>query len=234
MTLVSAIVVAGGTGVRMNSHIPKQYLPLGNMPILAHTLNAIARCPLIEKMYVVVPEADFEYCEKNILSFMDRRVFVRWVPGGRTRQESVFHGLTAMDDKRGIVLIHDGVRPFVTQAQILQCITEAQTHGACILGIPLQDTVKACDVENNISYTIARANLWRAQTPQAFYLEWLYEAHEHAVSQGIEATDDAYLLEVLGKRIKIIRGSVRNIKITTPEDLALAEALLRVPEQPIL
>jgi 2-C-methyl-D-erythritol 4-phosphate cytidylyltransferase len=232
--MVSAIIVAGGMGIRMNSDIRKQYLNLGGMPILSRTILTIDHCTSIEKIYLVVPNQDLSFCENSILSPINCRSRVCLVSGGKTRQESVYNGLSAVTEKNGIILIHDGVRPFVTVSLIDRCIKEAEAHGACILGIPLKDTLKSCDRQGVIINTIARGQLWLAQTPQAFQFHLINKAHEHAVSKGIQSTDDASLLEVMGQSVKVINGSMHNIKITTPEDLLMAQALLSLPEYQII
>ncbi|MCU0599031.1 MAG: 2-C-methyl-D-erythritol 4-phosphate cytidylyltransferase [Desulfobacterales bacterium] len=232
--MASAIVAAGGKGIRMSSDVRKQYLNIGGMPILSRTILAVDRCPAVEKIYLVVPGHDLEFCERFVLAPIHCRSQIRLVPGGRTRQESVYNGLSAADNKTGVVLIHDGVRPFVTKDLIGRCLQEAEIGGACILGIPLKDTLKSCDGQGNITGTIERGALWQAQTPQAFQFHLIYKAHEHALSNGIQATDDASLLESMGQPVKVITGSTHNIKITTPEDLVLARALLSLPEYQII
>jgi 2-C-methyl-D-erythritol 4-phosphate cytidylyltransferase len=232
--MVSAIIVAGGMGVRMKSDIRKQYLNLGGLPILSRSMIAIDHYTSVVKIYLVVPEQDLDFCENNIVPLIHCRSDVCLVSGGRTRQESVYKGLSAVSEKNGIVLIHDGVRPFVTVEQIDRCVKEAQKNGACILGIPLKDTLKSCDPQGNITNTIARGSLWLAQTPQAFQFHLIYEAYKHAASKGIQATDDASLLEAMDRPVKVVNGSPHNIKITTPEDFLMAQALLSLPEYQII
>jgi 2-C-methyl-D-erythritol 4-phosphate cytidylyltransferase len=232
--MVSAIIVAGGMGVRMNSNIRKQYLSLGGVPILSRTIRAIDHCAAVKTIYLVVPGQDIEFCKCSVLAPIQCQSQVCLVPGGNTRQESVYNGLTAIAEENGIVIIHDGVRPFVTVDQIARCIKEAQAYGACILGIPLKDTLKSCDLKGNITNTIARGTLWLAQTPQAFQFHLIYKAYVSAVSKGIQATDDASLLEIMGHPVKVITGSTHNVKITTPEDLSIAQALLSIPEYQII
>jgi 2-C-methyl-D-erythritol 4-phosphate cytidylyltransferase len=153
---------------------------------------------------------------------------VNLVGGGAERQDSVFIGLKAIKSDDGIVLIHDGVRPFVRQEHIVACIKGGAAHGACILGIPAFDTVKKVNSTNEITQTLKRDALWLAQTPQAFQLKLIKKAHEAAKQEGFIGTDDASLVERLGEVVKIIPGSRRNIKITNQEDLKLAHALLRI------
>jgi 2-C-methyl-D-erythritol 4-phosphate cytidylyltransferase len=232
--MVSAIIAAGGKGVRMRAGIRKQYLDLGGVPILVRTLLNMDRCAFVKKIYLVVPERDHEYCHHSILAAIHCRCPIQMVPGGRTRQESVYNGLSAVSEKTGLVLIHDGVRPFVSMELMRRCVEEAQTCGACIPGIPLKDTLKSCDRQGYIHATIPRESLWLAQTPQVFQFHLIREAHEHARSKGIESTDDASLLEMTGRPVKVIEGSPHNIKITTPEDFLFAQALLSLPEYQII
>jgi 2-C-methyl-D-erythritol 4-phosphate cytidylyltransferase len=150
------------------------------------------------------------------------------VIGGARRQDSVYNSLKTIETDDGVVLIHDGVRPFVNPEHLVACIKGAQKHGACILGIPTFDTVKHVDSKNEIIRTQKRDTLWLAQTPQAFQLKLIKEAHDIAKHEGFMGTDDASLVERLGKVVKIISGSRSNIKITSQEDLKLAQALLQI------
>lgn len=228
MSLVSAIIVAGGSGHRMRSETRKQYLKLGGLPILSRTIAAIDNCSIISRIFLVIPAEDFSFCKEDILKGSQFRSDIHLVSGGKTRQESVYNGLAAIPDPDGVVLIHDGVRPFVTIDQINQCIRGAQRNGACILGIPVNDTIKQCDDLGNITKTVDRDSLWFAQTPQAFRFHLIKRAHDLAHKNKIKGTDDASLLEFIGERVSIIRGSIFNIKITTPEDLSMAEAFMNL------
>ena len=224
----SAVIVAGGNGIRMQADIRKQYLILGKLPILCHTLAVFAASPLIHHIYLVVPETDFNFCEKEVIPAVGcHHPPVHLVAGGGNRQESVYHGLSAVGDADGIVVIHDGVRPFVTPQEIEDCLRGAENDGACILGIPAVDTLKKVDEESFISQTLARQHIWRAQTPQAFQYQLIKKAHDRAISKGVIGTDDASLVERMGFRVRMIPGSPCNIKITTPEDLMMAQGILR-------
>ena len=226
--MVSAIIVAGGKGVRMSGPVRKQYRSLGTRPILGHTLLPFDRCDEVEKIFLVVPEGDFDFCHKNILSLLGLQDSVTLVPGGAERQDSVHNGLLAIGgkEKNGIVLIHDGVRPFIRHEQIMACISGAKEFGACILGIPAYDTLKRADKSGNIDKTLERGAIWLAQTPQAFQYELIMDAYKTAKDEGYVGTDDASLVERIGKKVKIINGSRLNIKITTPEDIQLAELIM--------
>ena len=226
--MVYAIIVAAGKGVRMDNTMRKQYIALGRIPILSRTLGVFDRCDLIDQIIMAVPEDDIDYCRNEIIPAADMNNEAILVVGGERRQDSVYNGLKAIKANDGIVLIHDGVRPFVNAEHLVACIKGAQKHGACILGIPAFDTVKQVNAENEIIETRKRDNLWLAQTPQAFQFKLIKKAHEIAKQEGFTGTDDASLLERLGEVVKIIPGSRSNIKITNQEDLKLAQALLQI------
>ncbi|MBW1758978.1 MAG: 2-C-methyl-D-erythritol 4-phosphate cytidylyltransferase [Deltaproteobacteria bacterium] len=229
--MVSAIIVAGGKGTRMKGSVCKQYLLLGDRPLLSHTLAAFDACRFIDKIFLVIPEEDFEFCRKNIIFPVAWQKKLTLVSGGIERQDSVNNGLLAVGDTvesstDSIAVIHDGVRPFVRSDQIEACIDGARQFGACILGIPAFDTLKKVNDAGFIKETIKRDAVWLAQTPQAFQYSLIKTAHENAKQNGYSGTDDASLVEYLGKNVKVIAGGRCNIKITTREDLLLAKAIL--------
>ena len=225
--MVSGIIVAAGKGIRMNRSVPKQYLPLAGHPVLCHTLRAMDACPLIEHILLVIPAGDIEFCRGHILPTIPETKRVELVIGGRERQDSVYNGLLAIGDTDGIVVIHDGVRPFVDANIFTRCIDTAKTAGACIAGIPVSETVKQVTAADTIEKTLNRETLWVAQTPQAFGYDIIRKAHESAKEKGVRGTDDALLVERMGHDVKIVPGSRFNIKITTPEDLIMAEAIFK-------
>ena len=225
---VFAVIVAGGKGVRMESSLRKQYLDLAGMPLLSRTLQVFTRCSAISKTVLVIPEKDREFCTDIILKPHDLNARVDLVTGGKDRQSSVFNGLMAVralasSFKKNLVLIHDGVRPFADHFIIERCIDGAMDHGACIPAISVVDTLKKVDSSRFVINTINRENLYQVQTPQAFELELIFKAHEYAAENLFSGTDDASLVENIGKNIFITKGSKKNIKITTPGDLELAE-----------
>ena len=226
--MISALIVAAGQGVRMGSSQRKQYLQLYGSPVLVHTLRAFDRCPDIRSILVVVPPTEMDYCNNEILPAAAPKSPVKLIAGGRRRQDSVFNGLQCLGDGPGLVLIHDGVRPLVPMKLIHNCIQGALQWGACIPGVQAVDTLKQTDAQGNILGTLPRESIWMAQTPQAFSLPIIRRAHLEARRQGLEATDDASLVEALGVPVHVISGSRENIKITTPEDMAYAEALLKL------
>lgn len=221
-----AIIVSAGKGVRMNRSTPKQYLLLQGRPVLCHTIMAFDECPEVDKIVLVVPEKDIQYCREQLLTALPIDTPVAVLAGGKRRQNSVYNGIRSIDDRNGLVVIHDGVRPLIRPRMISRCISEAKATGACILGLPLQDTLKMVGADGRIQRTIDRAGLWAAQTPQAFHYQLIRDAHEFAANAGVETTDDAALLERMGIPVSILPGTRDNLKITTSEDLILAGAIL--------
>jgi len=225
--MIAAIIVAGGSGQRMGASVRKQYMEVLGKPILARTLTVFDQCADVDRIVLVVPRDDYALCQERILAPLNLSTPLCLAPGGkRLRQESVFNGLRAADPNTEIAAIHDGVRPFVSPEDISRCVEGAKMHGACILGIPAFDTLKQTDGQGRIIRTVDRAAMWLAQTPQAFSYPLIMQAHQRALEEGFEGTDDASLVERLGHSVRIIEGSLGNVKITTPQDLILAQALL--------
>jgi len=227
MSLVIAIIVAAGKGLRMKTAVPKQFLPIGEEPVVSHTLRVFDRCPDIHRIVLVVPKADVTHCRKTLIPNSNLTKHISIAAGGQKRQDSVYQGLLAIHDTNSIVVIHDGVRPFIRVEHISACIQGAQETGACILGIPAVDTLKRVS-KGMITGTIPRDEAWHAQTPQAFRYDIIKAAHDRARANNMTATDDAMLVEWMGRSIRIITGSRRNIKITTPVDLAAGNAFLEM------
>jgi len=229
--MVSAIIVAAGKGIRMSDTERKQYVMLSGRPILAYTLTVFDACEEIDKIFLVIPEEDFDFCQQTILLPLGLKTKIKLVAGGTERQDSVYNGLLAID-KPGdsIVIIHDGVRPFIRVEHLTASVNGAKESGACILGIPASDTLKRVDNAGYIDETFNRDSMWLAQTPQSFQLDLIIKAHEQAIQDGYRGTDDALLVERMGKKVKIISGSRYNIKITTQEDLILAKAMIQTED----
>ena len=222
--MVFAIIVAAGKGVRMRQTVRKQYLELAGKPLIGHTLIAIDACKKVDKVILVIPQADFNVCDQiiNRLNLQKKPVLVA---GGAQRQTSVYNGLCAIEavaKAKDIVIIHDGVRPFVTSAILNACIDGAYQTGACITGIPAFDTLWQIDFKGCVKKIIPRKMIRMAQTPQAFEYNLLKNAHDKALKEGFIGTDDAALVSNRGDRVKMIDGSRFNIKITTAEDMELA------------
>ena len=226
--MVSAIIVAAGKGVRMKGRMRKQYLDLSGRPVLVHSIMTFDACSLIEEIVIVVPEEEIDYCQNNIVSLLDLNTSATLISGGGQRQDSVYNGLQAIDKKTDVVVIHDGVRPFINTEDLTACIIGARDFGACILGIPASDTLKRVNKSGIIEGTLFRENIWLVQTPQAFRYDLIVKAHETARGDGYIVTDDASLVERIGKDVKIISGSKFNIKITTQEDLDVARAMFDI------
>jgi len=221
-----AIVPAAGSGNRMGRELSKQYLALGGMPLLVHTLNVFERCPLVDALLVVVPPSDVEAVRTEMLPRWSLKKLAGVIPGGKERQDSVRAGIEALDRETELVVIHDAVRPFITVELIENCIRAAAEEGAATVGVPVKDTVKEVGADGRVMRTCDRNLLWLTQTPQAFRRDIIENAHRAAVRDGYRGTDDTSLVERLGIAVRMIRGDYGNIKITTPEDLVIAEALL--------
>ena len=226
---VIVLVPAAGAGSRMGAAVNKQYLTLADRPILAHTLNLFDNHPAVDSIHLVSPATEIAYCRCEVV---ERYAFAKVrsiIAGGAERQDSVRNGLlqcgAAADD---IVLIHDGARPFFPPDLIPSVVATALRVGACLVGVPVKDTIKGVE-DSLVLGTPDRHRLWQAQTPQAFRFELIRTAHERAVRDGFRGTDDASLIEHFGHPVAMLEGCYRNIKITTPEDLILAEAFLKAP-----
>jgi len=225
--MITALIVAAGRGMRMGSDQRKQYLDLLGRPVLVHTLQAFDRCAHIQRILVVVPPSEMDFCKNEIVPAAALKNKVTLIAGGRRRQDSVFNGLRSLGPEEGLVLIHDGVRPLVSVALIEACIQGAAQWGACIPAVMAVDTPKQIDTRGIITQTVPREHLRMAQTPQAFSLAIIRRAHMEARRLNREATDDASLVEALGLTVHVIPGLRENIKITTPEDLSYAQAVLK-------
>ncbi|MBE9546607.1 MAG: 2-C-methyl-D-erythritol 4-phosphate cytidylyltransferase [Proteobacteria bacterium] len=222
-----AIIPAGGSGKRMGNEISKQYLLLDGIPILVHTLRKFEKASVIDDVILVVPGDHIEYSRRMIVEEYHLSKVRRVLAGGRERQDSVKNGLDAVGDDSGIVVIHDGVRPFVTEELINISVHKALEDGAVVVGVPVSDTVKSVDGDGLIERTVDRESLWLTQTPQTFRSEVIKTAYRKACDDNFHGTDDASLVERIGIKVRIITGSRDNIKITTPEDIAVGEGIIK-------
>ena len=220
----SAIIVAAGVGKRMGASIPKQFLELMGKPILSYTLRSFESSEDIDEIIIVTNEDNIPYVRDEIA--LPYKKVKQVIAGGSERQYSVFNGLQAVSKNAGIVLIHDGVRPFVSRDSIKSIIEETKKHGCCVLGMPVKDTIKICTEDGFVETTPQRSLLWQAQTPQAFKYDIIMNAHTKAKEDGFLGTDDSMLTERLGYKTKMVAGSYENIKITTPEDLDIGLKIL--------
>lgn len=226
----SVIIVAAGRGSRMNMDINKQYIDVAGVPVLARTLQVFNECDFIDEIIVVVNENDIIYCKQYIIDSFDFYKVKTLVAGGEERQKSVYNGLMEVNTKTDIVLIHDGARPFISEESILNSISNAEEFGGSVVAVPVKDTIKMADKEDIISHTIDRSTLWSVQTPQTFKYDLILKAHNKAIEDNFFGTDDSVLLERLGQKLKFVMGGYDNIKITTKEDLIIAEAIIKARE----
>jgi len=227
MSKVTVLIAAAGMGKRMGKAVAKQFLLLGDKPVLAHTLLAFQRSPEIDEIIPILSKEDMESCLREIIEHFKITKVKTLVVGGKERQESVFHGLQKLEKNASIVLVHDGVRPFVTQEMIREVVEHARKGECVTVGVPLKDTVKEVDDQGMVRQTLDRSRLWAIQTPQAFPAKILKHAYEESSRHTGFGTDDAMLVERAGGTVRVIMGSYENIKITTPEDLILAEEILK-------
>jgi 2-C-methyl-D-erythritol 4-phosphate cytidylyltransferase len=219
------IVPVAGKGKRFGGEIPKQFYTLANQPILLHTLEKIITSPLIRGGVIVCGEHDIKFLEDLLFPVNGLKDKFNIVTGGKRRQDSVYNGFQSISENTEIVIIHDGVRPFISHDLIERCITSAEKSGACITAIPVSDTIKKVK-EGKIVTTIDRKDLFQAQTPQAFKYEILAESFNKAKDKNLHFTDEAALVEWAGYEVYIVQGEKENIKITTQNDLLIAEKIL--------
>lgn len=229
----TAIVLAGGSGKRMNSRVKKQFLEIHGRPLLYYSLKTFEES-FVDEVILVASKEDKEYCQKEIIEKYDFHKVRKIVPGGKERYHSVANGVIAA----GVcdhIFIHDGARPFVTQDMLNRLLEEVKKSGACVAGMPVKDTIKIADTDGFIETTPRRDLVWMIQTPQVFSYELIYKAYDlllkeeaSLLEKGISITDDAMVVEtLLGEKVKLVEGSYKNIKITTPEDIGVAEGFLR-------
>jgi 2-C-methyl-D-erythritol 4-phosphate cytidylyltransferase len=228
MLHASAIVLAAGEGRRIGGNTPKTYLPIAGRPLVLRTLDRMFSAASIESVVLVVAADQIERCEGMLRSDSALRNR-RWLlqTGGATRQESARLGLGRIGSETNIVIIHDGARPFVSVALIDRCVEAAAVHQAVVVGLPVRDTIKAVSPQRFIENTPDRSVLWEIQTPQAFVRDLIVMAHQRAAIDGVQVTDDAMVVERIGKPVYVLEGERTNLKITVPEDVWLAESLLR-------
>lgn len=221
---VGVVIPAAGQGKRMGTKESKQFLLFHQKPIFLHTIEVFENHPEVDEIVVVVRETEIERTKRLIKEHGIKKVS-KVVAGGRERQESVFMGLKVITTD--LVLVHDAVRPFVTEKAITRLISEIRDYNAAILAVPMKDTVKKVE-QNCVSGTLQRNQLWSVQTPQGFRRELLLKAHIEAEKNNDFATDDSALVEKLGVNVRVVDGEYTNIKITTPEDLIFAEAIYQM------
>jgi 2-C-methyl-D-erythritol 4-phosphate cytidylyltransferase/2-C-methyl-D-erythritol 2,4-cyclodiphosphate synthase len=224
MTRVVAIIVAGGDGKRMGGDLPKQFLPLGGRPLLDRTLSGIAASARVDGIVLVLPPT---FSEERKESYRSVEKVLAVVDGGEQRQDSVRNALAAVPEDAEVILVHDAVRPFVSEELLNKCVELAREHGAVVPVVPVRDTVKQWDREERTLRTRDRSELMLAQTPQGFRAGILRDAYRKAKEEGRQGTDDASLVEDAGYPVIPVPGEEANLKITIPVDLRMAEGLLR-------
>lgn len=231
---VSAIVLAAGQGKRMHSSVQKQYLLLNGFPVLYYSLHAFEESP-VDEIILVAGQGEVSYCKEEIVKKYQFKKVAQVIEGGKERYDSVYAGLCALR-QTDYVLIHDGARPFVTRQIIEAAVRGAEKYEACVVGMPVKDTIKIADDAQMVADTPKRELLWQIQTPQAFAYELVkaaYDKLKKTDAAGLQITDDAMVVETFTSHgIKLIPGSYTNLKITTPEDMAIGEAILRFQNEP--
>ena len=242
-TKCTAIVLAAGAGKRMQSNVAKQYLLLNDKPVLWYALHVFEESSIIDEVILVVGKGEIPFCQKEIVEKYDFRKVSHVIEGGGERYLSVWEALKVIrklavseesGSEKGIVFIHDGARPFVTEKIIKDTYEAALQYGACVTGMPVKDTIKISDENGFAAKTPNRKNVWQVQTPQVFEAGLIIEAYSELIEKsdeiktaGIEITDDAMVVETMkSKAVKLVKGSYANIKITTPEDMKIAQSLL--------
>lgn len=238
----TAIVLAAGSGRRMKSDVAKQYMPLGGRPLIWYALHAIEESSVIDNCILVAGQEDIigGYVRKEIVERFGLHKVSSIVSGGAERYDSVYNALRAIAETAAdYIFIHDGARPFLTEEILERCFAAVEQSGACVAGMPVKDTIKIADAVGCAAETPDRSTLWQIQTPQVFETALITQAYEKLMQEkeslaaaGIKITDDAGVVELLMDRpVKLVEGSYRNIKVTTPEDIAVAEAFLNCIEK---
>ena len=230
----TAIVLAAGQGKRMHSKVQKQFLEIQGYPVLYYSLRCFQESPLIQDIILVTGEESISYCKEEIVQKYGFTKVSAVIPGGKERYDSVYAGLCECRDCE-YVLIHDGARPFVDEPMLERVYADVCKYEACVVGMPVKDTIKIADTDGFIKETPKRSLVWQIQTPQVFSTSLICYAYEELgrrekelLDRGIQITDDAMVVEeICGRKVRLTEGSYENMKLTTPEDLEIAETFLR-------
>lgn len=225
MVNYQVIIPAAGQGKRMNAGKNKQFIELQSIPVIIHTLRVFEQDPMCSGIILVINKDEQLIFEEMLQTYSIQKV-VSLIQGGSERQYSVYNGLLAAKNT-DIVLVHDGARPFLKQEHVHELVSVAAEKGAAVLAVPVKDTIKRASSDLYVEETVERSSLWAIQTPQAFHVSILQEAHELARKEDFLGTDEASLVERIPKQVYIVRGDYLNIKLTTPDDLIFAEAILQ-------
>lgn len=225
---VTALIAAAGMGNRMQSKVNKPYISLKDRPVLAWTIEKFEKSSLIDEIIIIAQKDEIDYCIEEVVNKYNFKKVTKVIEGGKERQDSVYKGILALNEKTDIVLSHDGARPFVSIDLIEKTIKEIESNDGAILGVPVTDTIKEVKKSTTVvKETPIRSRLWAAQTPQTFKKDVLIKAYEKAIKDNFLGTDDSSLVERIGGEVSIVEGSYSNIKLTTPEDLILAKSLIK-------
>lgn len=224
MIQVTAIVLAAGEGRRLKSKVPKPLVEINSKPVIIYALSVLSRHPAIKEIILVVNQKNLKIIKDKIRSYRIKKI-KKIVLGGKLRQDSVRNGLAVVNPQADLILIHDGARPFINKEIVASVIKEAGHFKAAIAAVPVKATIKKSHGKNIVKKTLDRESLWEVQTPQVFNKDLILEAYRRFGNNAV--TDDASLVEKLGAKVRIVMGSYVNIKITTPEDLLIAGAILK-------
>jgi 2-C-methyl-D-erythritol 4-phosphate cytidylyltransferase len=226
---IIAVVPSAGIGKRFGEKARKTFVTLGGKPLLLWALETLSAAPEVREIIPVIKEEDMEYALDLFEQYCIPKI-KRIAPGGQERQDSVYHGINLIEDKNCIVMVHDGVRPLIEPAVITAAARQLKNCDGVVAAVPVKDTIKEA-AEGEVIQTLARDRLWAVQTPQIFHCETIRNAYSRAMKESFYSTDDSALVEKYGGRIKVVMGSYTNIKVTTPEDLQVAELFLSMREQ---
>lgn len=221
------VVAAAGKGTRMKSGINKQYMLLNSRPVLSYSLDFFEQMEIVEEIVVITGENELDYCEHEVIRRYNYKKVSAVLPGGKERQDSVLAGLHKLGADTNLVAVHDGARPLLSSGVFFRLVKEAEEWGAAVPGIASKDTLKMVDSQGIVSQTMDRSIIFAVQTPQIFRYAELSAAYQKAYEDNFMGTDDASLFERYIGQVKVVEGDYNNLKITTPEDLVIAEALLK-------
>ncbi len=220
------IIAAAGNGTRMQEKTNKQYKILNNRPVLAYSLEFFEELGVVDEIIVVTRKKDLDYCKHEVIEKFGFTKVTAIIPGGKERQDSVYAGLQRMRNDTDFVAVHDGARPLLSSRVVHELLKEAKEWGAAIPGVVSKDTLKMVDRDGFVRQTLDRESVFHIQTPQIFKYDELLEAYRQAFEEQFTGTDDASLFERYIGRVKVVEGDYRNIKITTPSDLIIVQALI--------